>query len=83
MDDYNDELANPSFWDCYKSFNKTISETIIKLKKSPRDLVWINENMLLLTPQYIKKADKNVSVSLFLHSAFPNSQLMMIFPWRE
>ena len=82
MDDYNDELSNHAFWDCYKSFNKIMTESIIKHRKGSKDIVWINESNLLLMPKYLRKIDNTVSVSLFLHSAFPNSQLMMIFPWR-
>ena len=42
----------------------------------------MNDLHLLLVPYYLRESDTSAHIGLFLHSAFPNSQITSILPQR-
>ena len=50
--------------------------------KDSKDLIWVNDLHLILVPYYLRGHDVSAHIGLFLHSSFPNSQLLSILPQR-
>lgn len=69
---------NAEMWHTYCEVNQIFSQNLIQIKKQ-RDMVWIHDIHLLLTPLYIKKRDVNTNIGFFIHSPFPSSDIYKTF----
>eukprot|EP00347_Sterkiella_histriomuscorum_P019072 403343064 len=83
LNDFNDDLANFDYWNAYKEVNMIVAQEILKRKESAKDLVWVNDLHFLMVPYYLREQDESARIGLFLHSSFPNSQIIQIFPQRN
>jgi len=68
-------------WSHYVSVNQAFAEKIIDNWKQD-DVVWIHDYHLLLVPGYVRAKIANAKVGLFLHSAFPPSEIFKNLPSR-
>jgi len=76
IDQHNSEL-----WHAYCEVNSLFVSSLIQVKRE-RELVWIHDVYLLLTPFYLKKKDLNANIGFFMHSPFPCSDIMKTFQYR-
>jgi trehalose 6-phosphate synthase/phosphatase len=73
---YDDDL-----WQAYRHVN---AEFANKIKENYDGAsVWIHDYQLLLTPGLISHSKPEVNIGLFLHSAFPSSEVYKVFKNRE
>lgn len=79
---FSDDLSDNEYWRAYNEVNILFSQEIMQVWKRSKDLIWINDIHLLLVPYYLRGHDEHAHIGLFLHSAFPNSQIMSILPQR-
>ena len=68
------------YWNAYKEINLIMTHEIMKARVDSKDLIWVNDLHFLLVPYYLREKDSNANIGLFIHAAFPNSQIIQIFP---
>ena len=47
------------------------------------DFVWLHDYHLLVLPSLLRKRFNRIRLGLFLHSAFPSSEIFRTFPRRK
>ena len=69
---------NTELWHAFSEVNSLYVSSLIQIK-GERELVWIHDLYLLLTPFYLKKKEVNASIGFFMHSPMPCSDIMKTF----
>lgn len=74
---------NPKYWDSYVSANEHFANKIIPLLRED-DIIHIHDYHLMLLPALLRKHNKNLSISFFLHIPFPALDVFRVLPqkWR-
>lgn len=77
---------NPKFkswenesWDHYIAVNKAFADAIVSQYKRG-DAVWVNDYHLLLVPRMVREMIPHAMIGLFLHIAFPSSEVFRCLP---
>jgi len=81
LNDFEYDLGKQEHWQKYQLVNGKFAATITELKQE-REMVWVNDNQLLLVPKYVFRKDLNANIGFFLHSPFPSSDIYKMFPYR-
>lgn len=73
-----------SEWADYKAVNEAFAKEILRHLK-PKDLIWIHDYQLCLTPQFVRASGlpKQARIGYFLHIPFPTYDLFRTLPWRK
>lgn len=69
-------------WATYRRVNEAFARATCE-EAAPHALVWVNDFHLMLAPRLIKERRPDLTVALFLHTAFPPPDVFGIIPWRE
>lgn len=69
-------------WDHYQKVNEIFAKKIVAVHKDG-DVIWVHDYHLLLVPQLVRKELPNAKIGLFLHVAFPSSEVFRCFAQRE
>ncbi|KVV16244.1 bifunctional alpha,alpha-trehalose-phosphate synthase (UDP-forming)/trehalose-phosphatase [Flavobacterium sp. TMP13] len=69
-------------WNAYKEVNEKFAAVILEQAKDG-DTVWVHDYQLLLLPQLLRKANKNITIGFFLHIPYPSYELFKTCPWRD
>eukprot|EP00929_Paragymnodinium_shiwhaense_P021255 TRINITY_DN13914_c0_g2_i1.p1 TRINITY_DN13914_c0_g2~~TRINITY_DN13914_c0_g2_i1.p1 ORF type:complete len:1103 (+),score=290.37 TRINITY_DN13914_c0_g2_i1:192-3500(+) len=75
-------MFNEAQWKCYQAFNNAYAE-VIEARRTPETLVWVHDYELLLVPRYVSLRCPDCALGMFLHCAFPSSELLSCLPNRE
>ena len=77
---------NPKFkvwekdsWEHYVAVNRAFAEVIVSQYKRG-DAVWVNDYHLLLVPKMVRDMVPHAMIGLFLHIAFPSSEVFRCLP---
>ncbi|KAJ9657246.1 Trehalose-6-P synthase/phosphatase complex subunit [Neophaeococcomyces mojaviensis] len=70
-----------NIWLHYVAVNQAFADKIIDNWKQD-DMIWIHDYHLLLVPGFVRKQIPNAKIGLFLHSAFPPSEIFKNLPSR-
>lgn len=68
-------------WSHYVNVNKAFCDCIIKNYK-PGDILWVHDYHLLLVPDIVRKQIPHAKIGLYIHSAFPPSEIFRCLPSR-
>lgn len=68
-------------WSHYVNVNASFTDCIIKNYK-PNDIVWVHDYHLLLVPGIVRKQRPDAQIGLYIHSAFPPSEIFRCLPSR-
>ena len=69
-------------WDTYRAVNQRFAAAAIE-EAAPDAHIMVNDFHLMLVPQLIKRERPDVTISLFLHTAFPPPDVFAVIPWRR
>jgi glucosylglycerol-phosphate synthase len=69
-------------WDTYRRVNELFAEAACE-EAAEGALIWVNDFHLMLAPKMIKQRRPDVTIALFLHTAFPPPDIFAVIPWRE
>lgn len=69
---------NADMWHAYCDINQQFVQNLLQVK-SDKDMVWIHDIYLLLTPLYLKKKMVRTNIGFFIHSPFPSSDIYKTF----
>lgn len=69
-------------WDAYREVNERFSEAISGDLRDG-DRVWIHDYQLMLLPELLRQAKRDLSIGFFLHVPFPSAEVFRIMPWRR
>lgn len=69
------------YWESYKEVNDIFCKAAIPFIE-PGDIVWVQDYQLMLLPQMLRKAVKNISIGYFHHIPFPSYELFRVLPER-
>lgn len=71
-------------WEEYQNVNGKFAKALLKeIKGVHKPLIFIQDYLFTLLPQYIKEARPDATVALFWHIPWPNSESFRICPWRK
>lgn len=68
-------------WAHYVNVNAAFSECVVKNYENG-DIVWVHDYHLLLVPGIVRKKLPNAQIGLYVHSAFPPSEIFRCLPSR-
>ncbi|KAK5943436.1 Trehalose-6-P synthase/phosphatase complex subunit [Knufia obscura] len=68
-------------WSHFVKVNQAFADIVIKNYKKG-DVVWVHDYHLLLVPQIVRKHHPEAQIGLYIHSAFPPSEIFRILPSR-
>lgn len=69
-------------WDTYRRVNEQFAAAVCE-EAAEGALVWINDFHLMLVPRLLKDRRPDLTLALFLHTAFPPPDTFAVIPWRE
>jgi glucosylglycerol-phosphate synthase len=69
-------------WATYREVNARFAEAACE-EAAHGGHVMVNDFHLMLVPELIKQRRPDITVSLFLHTAFPPPDIFAVIPWRE
>lgn len=69
-------------WDTYRRVNQLFADAVCE-EAAAGALVWINDFHLVLVPRLLKDRRPDLTLALFLHTAFPPPDTFGVIPWRE
>lgn len=69
-------------WKYYVKINQAFADTIVKNWKKG-DVIWVHDYHLLLVPGMIRQRLPEAKIGLFLHVAFPSSEIFRCLPVRN
>jgi trehalose 6-phosphate synthase len=72
----------PEEWQAYQRVNRRFARAISE-EMSAKNVVWIHDYHLALTPSYIRKTGSNVNIACFWHIPFPDCETFSLLPWRK
>lgn len=70
------------YWESYKIVNEIFCQTALSIIE-PGDIVWVQDYQLMLLPQLIRNAVKDISIGYFHHIPFPSYELFRVLPERD
>lgn len=71
-------------WEEYKKVNGKFAQSVLsEIKNYERPIVLIQDFHLALVPRMIKNSRPDVSVGIFWHIPWPNSESFSICPWKK
>ena len=77
---------NPKFkawenasWQHYIAVNKAFADAIVSQYKRG-DSIWVNDYHLLLVPKMVREMIPHAMIGMFLHVAFPSSEVFRCLP---
>jgi alpha,alpha-trehalose-phosphate synthase [UDP-forming] len=76
----------PDEWNGYVRVNHHFADAVLEQlarSKSEHGVAWIHDYHLLLTPGFIREAQKDALVGFFLHTPFPAYEVFRILPSRR
>ena len=68
-------------WKHYRKVNEAFADTVIKNYKEG-DIVWVHDYHLLLVPNLVREKFPRAQIGLYIHSAFPPSEIFRCLPSR-
>jgi len=83
LSDFEHDLGKRELWQNYQFVNKKIASAVQEQKQDEKELVWIQDNYLLLVPSALRHKDRDASIGFFFHSPFPSSDVYKMFPYRS
>lgn len=69
-------------WQMYRQVNEAFARAACE-EADEGALVWVNDFHLMLAPKLIKERRPDLTVALFLHTAFPPPDIFAVIPWRR
>ena len=66
-------------WEHYVAVNQAFADVIVSQYKRG-DTVWVNDYHLLLVPKMVREMVPHAIIGLFLHIAFPSSEVFRVLP---
>jgi glucosylglycerol-phosphate synthase len=69
-------------WETYRRVNEAFATAVCE-EAADGALVWINDFHLMLVPRLLKDRRPDLTLVLFLHTAFPPPDTFGVIPWRE
>ncbi len=69
-------------WETYRKVNEIFAEATCE-EAAEGALVMVNDFHLMLAPKIIKARRPDLTLTLFLHTAFPPPDVFGVIPWRE
>jgi trehalose 6-phosphate synthase/phosphatase len=71
-------------WQSYVKANQEFANALVQLPLAPdTDIVWVHDYHLMVLPSLLRRRLHNVAIAMFMHSAFPSSEIFRAFPRRE
>ncbi|PWN42869.1 hypothetical protein IE81DRAFT_323008 [Ceraceosorus guamensis] len=67
---------------CYREVNRRFADAIVAEYREG-DIIWVNDYHLLLVPQMVRERLPYATIGLFLHIAFPSSEIFRCLSVRE
>ncbi len=74
----NEHEAFRAYWEVNRRFADAIEDVY-----QEGDIVWINDYHLLLVPQMVRERLPHATIGLFVHIAFPSSEIFRCLSMRE
>ena len=69
------------FFESYRKINNRFANSIIE-EATGRELIWIHDYQLCLTPEALReRSRKDLKILFFLHIHFPNFEAFRVLPW--
>lgn len=81
-DDPKSKAYEDHSWSHYKRLNQAIADKIVEFYQEG-DVIWINDYHLLLVSEMVRKKIPNAKIGLFLHVAFPSSEVFRCLACRK
>ncbi|KAA8910214.1 hypothetical protein TRICI_004232 [Trichomonascus ciferrii] len=81
-DDPKSKAYEDHSWGHYKRLNQAVADKIVEYHQEG-DIVWINDYHLLLVPEMVRQKLPNAQIGLFLHVAFPSSEVFRCLACRK
>jgi trehalose 6-phosphate synthase/phosphatase len=72
----------PEAWEHYVRVNERFADAILE-QSGPDSRVWVHDFHLMLVPAMLRRRAPGLSVSFFLHTPFPSSEVYRLLPARE
>ncbi|KAF2769324.1 hypothetical protein EJ03DRAFT_336372 [Teratosphaeria nubilosa] len=69
-------------WEFYRTVNRAFADRIIDVHKRG-DTIWVHDYHLLLVPQMVREKIPEAKIGLFLHTAFPSSEVFRCLSTRK
>ena len=70
------------FWQAYQRVNEKYAKVILNLH-NPQPLIWVHDYHLALLPNYLRRHNPLMRISLFWHIPFPPAEIFTVMPWAE
>lgn len=67
-------------WQAYRKVNLEYSRVATSCAESTRDMFWIHNYHLFLTPSFIRNKLTNARIGYFMHTPFPSSDCFRVLP---
>lgn len=83
MSPYSLGRFNPELWQAYVRANMVFTDRLVEVVSQDYDYVWIHDYHLMVLPSLLRRRLHKVACGMFLHSAFPSSEIFRAFPKRE
>ncbi len=72
---------NTDFYESYIKINNRFANSILE-EASEKELIWIHDYQLCLTPEALRdRSKKDLKILFFLHIPFPNFEAFRVLPW--
>lgn len=69
------------WWDSYRKVNEHFAKAVLE-QAGDGDMVWIHDYHLMLLPQMLHQAERNLRIGFFLHTPFPSYEVFRCHPNR-
>lgn len=69
-------------WQAYVKVNQEFAKRVVA-EYQQGDIVWVHDYHLLLVPLLVRRAIPDAHIGLFVHSAFPSSEIFRCLPQRN
>ena len=83
MSPYSAGRFDPELWQAYVRANIVFTERLVEIVRQESDYVWMHDYQLLVLPSLLRRRLHKCAIGMFLHSAFPSSEIFRAFPKRE
>ncbi len=70
-------------WHAYTNVNRYFADAISEELSPDRDVLWVHDYHLALTPQFVRQKFRQASIASFWHIPFPQPEVLSILPWRK
>eukprot|EP00930_Biecheleria_cincta_P043778 TRINITY_DN3004_c0_g2_i1.p1 TRINITY_DN3004_c0_g2~~TRINITY_DN3004_c0_g2_i1.p1 ORF type:complete len:1091 (-),score=174.91 TRINITY_DN3004_c0_g2_i1:216-3143(-) len=80
--DYRSQSFDRDLWKSFKTVSNAYAE-VIAAHGDDRTLVWIHDYELIMLPRHLFNRCPDWNIGLFLHCAFPSTEVMRCLPVRE